>query len=314
MWRLLSKPLELFGLLRIGGFFPGRGVRFGHPSALDAQGGQFWKNYLTCERLYDVWGPRPEGPWLPFHCIPLFAALDSLKKDQIGPPPPPEITPDALPAAEASLPSHARPGAPPPEWLATDTLTFVDLPGPAAVVAGAWLVTAGACQPVCTFNNWPHTKGVLRAEETLAELLRWATTIAEARPRLSEESPPVWICDSGRLGGQKGKPGEFDNRYFLDDTILPAPAFLRKQGISRVVYVSALPVSEVPIADLDGYFIELSKAGFPIFQVDVSDPQLQPSPWDVRPKPRAVSKGEFGRSAAGGFGTDVPHPSSGGGG
>jgi hypothetical protein len=263
MWRPWSKALEAFGRLRLRAPFRWRTtVAVGDPSAPDAEGGFGWREYVEAERLYDVWGPHPESVWTAYHTVPLFAAIDSLKRDAIGPAPPPEairaesISPPAdtlagtpappdgapppLAAPNGSL-AHPVPGDPAPAWVRRDTWTIVDLPGPLAVRAAAWLVTGTGCQPVCTFDNWPHARGVLKAEQTLAELLRWATTVARVRSMLDASSPPLWVCDSDRLGAAAPRPREFDNRYYLDDSILPGAAVLREAGIHRVIYVTRPP-------------------------------------------------------------------------
>jgi hypothetical protein len=312
MWRLWSRPLEWLGSIRFGSVGRTR-LRVGHPGADDARGGWEWKEFLTSERLYDVWGPAPAGPWMPFHCVPLFAALDRIPRTEVGPSPVGMSEAWTRERTAPTLPPYARTGAPPPPFVGPGTWTILDLPGAAAVEAAAWIVDATGAQPVCTFDNWPHEKGVLRAEEVLAELLRFASTLAAARDRISPTSPPLWICDSDRLGTRDGSPGEFDNRYYLDDSILPGPALLRREGIARIVYLSwRLP--EVPVLDLEGYFTELLAAGLPVLHADLDDPSLTPrplaTPRDGRPFPRTG----FRRSAAGGFGTEVPQPSSGGGG
>lgn len=304
MWQRWSRLLELLGRVRVG-IKLRRSVRVGDPGRADARGGLGWKPFARAERLYDVWGPHPESPWVPFHCVPLFAALDRIRERDIGP---------AKPAEEDGWEHprpNARPGAPAPEWISPDTWIFVDVPGPDAVEVGTWLVTAG-CQPVCTFDNWPHRDGVLKAENVLAELLRWATTIAEARRDLKPDSPPVWICDSQRLGSRKGTGGEFDNRYYLDDSILPGPALLRSAGIRQIVYVT-WDLKEVPLVDIEHYMWDLRRAGFGLFHVDLSK-GLEMERLDVSPKPRKPPRWGFRRSAAGGFGTEVPEQSSGGGG
>jgi hypothetical protein len=311
MWRPWSRALELLGRIRFPRFPWRRAMGVGDPRAPDARGGHGWRGYLGAERLYDVWGPHPHGPWVPFHCVPLFAALDRLQTGQVGPTRPPEAREDGGGAPGAlALPILARPGAPPPRWLTGDTWTILDLPGPAAVEAAAWLVTSADCQPVCTFDNWPHPRGVLRAEQTLAELLRWATTVAEARPRLRPESPPLWVCDSERLGSRRASPGQFDNRYYLDDSILPGPATLRRAGVARVVYVT-MGGESVPLLDLEGYFAELLAAGLPLLHAELEHPDLEPRPFAAPKKPRRVNTSSYRRSSAGGFGTEVPEPSSG---
>jgi hypothetical protein len=306
MWRPWSKALEILGRLR----FPiswRRSLRVGDPDAPDARGTTAWRGYLGSERLFDVWGPHPESPWVPFHCVPLFAALDSLTSRNVGP------TPEAAPRDERLLPPSARPGAAAPRWAKGGTWIIVDLPGPACVTAGAWLVGSAGCQPVCTFDNWPHAKGVLRSELVLAELLYWASTVSEERAHLRPDSPPVWICDAERLGGRPGQPGEFDNRYYLDDSILPGPMLLRRAGVSRVVYVTS-GLAEIPVLDLEGYFADLLSAGIPVLHVDLSTPDAEPLPLSMPRKRRKMSRKGYRRSGAGGFGSEVPQPSEGGGG
>jgi hypothetical protein len=287
-------------------------VRVGHPSAPDAQGGSGWRAYRSAERLYDVWGPVSGSAWTPYHCVPLFAALDRVPDDFVGPPPPIERQDPATITRAAALPSHARPGAAAPEWATCDTWILLDVPGRHAVEVAAWLVTAAGCQPVCTFDNWPHPKGLLRAEEILGELLRWATTVAEARSQLTPESPAVWICDSERLGERKGRPGEFDNRYYLDDSILPGPGVLRSARLRRVVYVTA-GVENIPTVDLEGYLGDLLAANVEVLHVNLLEPALVSRPMAAPREPRPAPRRGFRRSAAGGFGSEVPEPSSGGG-
>jgi hypothetical protein len=301
MWQLLSGPLEWLGRLRIG-FSRRRPLRVGSPDASDAQGGTGWRAYLAADRLYDVWGPHPDSPWVPFHCVPLFAALDRIKADQVGPTAPPAA------GDPMSGRPHARPGAPAPAWLSPGTWVILDLPGSETVEAGAWLITTGG-QPVCTFDNWPHEKGLLRAEHLLAALLRWATTVAEARASLTSDAPPVWICDSQRLGSRTGQPGEFDNRYYLDDSLLPGAALLKTVAIVRVVYVTS-DVQELPVLDLEEYFADLRRAGLELLHVDLAA-GLDATPLAARTTPRQPPRSGFRRSAAGGFGTEVPQPSSG---
>src|SRR3990172_4747699 len=312
MSALWSRALELLGRLRLP-LGVRKKLRVGHPGAPDAQGGRGWRRYLSAERLYDVWGPVAESVWLPFHCVPLFAALDQLTESEVGPAvPPQEAVSGVAPPPPSPLPSHARPGAPAPAWITPESWVFLDLPGPRAVEAGAWLVTAAGCQPVCTFDNWPHPDGVLRAEEILADLLRWATTVADARPRLTATSPPLWICDSRRLGMRSGKPGEFDNRYYLDDSILPGPALLKRAGVGRVVYLT-LDNPDPPVLDLEGYFAELLTADIPVLHVDLGAADPEPRSLAAPVSPQRPPRSGFHRSAAGGFGTEVPEPSSSGG-
>jgi hypothetical protein len=312
MSRLWFRALEWLGRIRIG-YLRRTTVRVGRQDALDAQGTDRWKDFLSAEKLYDTWAPAPGSPWSPFHCVPLFAAVDRIPKTHIGPAPEPGTVEKWVGKVDPVLPPHARFGAPGPIWADSENAIFLDLPGPLSVEAAAWLVTAAGCQTICTFDNWPHPKGLLNAEDTLAALLRWASTVDDARSYLTPSAPPVWVCDNGRLGLRVGKPGEFDNRYFLDDSVLPGPRLLAANGIVRATYVS-FGQEDVPLLDLEGYFAELLGAGIRVDHVDIADESLEPRPLSTPAKPRKPKRDTFRRSAAGGFGSEVPEPSSGGGG
>jgi hypothetical protein len=315
MWRPWSKALERIGRIRTGGTGGLRSakVAIGHPGSHDARGGWGWRQYRTGEALFEVWGPPAGSPWAPFHCVPLFAALDRVPASTVGPTPQPMRRPEENPPDISILPEHARPGAPAPPWLAADCWTILDLPGVASVKAAVWLMASARCQPVCTFENWPHPKGILQPEWVLAELLRWASTVADFRPGITTTSPPLWICDGERLGRRAGVPGEFDNRYFLDDSVVPTAGMLRQAGIRSVVYLT-LGDQDSPLVDLEGPFADYLSASIPVLHARISDPALEPRPFATPPGPRRVPSAGYRRSAAGGFGTLVPEPSSGGGG
>jgi hypothetical protein len=314
MWPQWSRILEGLGRIRLG-VRPRTRMAVGDPSAPDARGGTEWEEFLTAEALYRVWGPLEGSPWQPFHTIPLFASLDRLPRERVGPTNPEKVDLQATAGALASwsLPSHARPGSPPPPWIDSSTWIVLDLPGRTSVEAAAWLVTGAGVQPVCTFDHWPHPRGVLRPEHILAELLRWASTLAAARGRIAGDAPPLWICDHERLGVLEGSPGEFDNRYFLDDSILPGPGYLTRAGIRRVVYLTSGDW-DLPTLDLEECFSDLLGAGLSVSYALISDPSFQLRSFAAPRVPRKPKPSSFRRSAAGGFGTEVPEPSSGGGG
>jgi hypothetical protein len=327
MWPQWSRLLEALGRIRLRSHRR-TFLTVGDPSAPDARGGQEWREFLSPEALYRVWGPLEGSPWEPFHAVPLFAALDGFPRAAVGPTsletaglevPSEFLVEGVVPIGAAGpgrprvLPSHARPGAPTPTWIDPSTWIVLDLPGPMAVEVAVWLVVGVGAQPVCTFDHWPHHRGLLKPEHILAELLRWASTLAAARGRIPADAPPLWICDSERLGAAPGAPGEFDNRYFLDDSILPGPGFLARAGIRRVVYLAS-GNTDIPILDLEECFSDLLAAGFPVDYALISDPAFQLRPFSAPPTPRRPKTSSFRRSAAGGFGTEVPEPSSGGGG
>ncbi len=293
MQSLLLKLLEGIGRIRLPMFRLKTRLTVGRPNAAGFQGGS-WREYLDARALSRVWGPGPGSDWLPFHCITLFVALDYLRHDAVGP-----CDADPWPLGNYRHPS----------WIDASTLLLVDLPGPASVALGAALGVSG-CDLVCTFNNWPHPKGVIRPEDTLAALLRYAPWLSERRVLPAAPGPVAWLCDAGRLGAKRGRPGEFDNRYYIEEAILPGPRYLKDRGIGRVVHVTAQagPVR----ADLGSYLHSLPKDGIEVVQTvaDASGGLSTPEPYNVDP-PTFSTMGFF-RSSAGGFGAPVPHPSSGG--
>jgi hypothetical protein len=188
-------------------------------------------------------------------------------------------------------------------------MVLVDLPGPKSVALAARLVQAGM-QPICTFDHWPHDRAGIPAERVLEQLMRHSVVVAEARKRLTPEAPPVWICDSLRLTGGRPAPGHFDNRYYLDDSLLPGPRMLRSAGIERLVLV--VPSANATIsADLGFWLGERLKDGFQTLRVSIDDAGLEARPFTPSGDRNAFRVG--GRNDAGGFGVLVPVPSEGGG-
>lgn len=279
-------------------------MQTGDPNTLDSRGSMEWLQYLDIERLFHAWAPNEESPWMPYHCVPLFAAVGRVP----NPGPPLE---EIAAEQEAGLDDVCASDAWPPEWTGGDAWVIVDLPGPRAVAFGARLVAAGM-QPVCTFDHWPDPKGLLKAEDILAQLIRHAGAVEHYSASLPRNAPPVWICDSQRLGLRRGLPNEFDNRYFLDDSILPGLPVLGKAGLRRAVYVTEAPDTR-PTEDLNIYFDEIIRMGFRVERAALGDASLQA----VELKPALPLRRNFNRnehrSSAGGFGRLVPEPSSGGG-
>lgn len=254
--------------------------------------------------LFDTWGPVPGSPWEPFHCVTLFAALERIAAP--GPTAPAVAAKLEAGPHLAPLPADAWPDRPP--WLMEGTLTVIDLDGPQSVALGARLVRAGA-QPVCTFDNWPHQAGVQKPEEVLAQLLRHATTVAAARDALTPSSPPVWLCDRQRLVGGDPRPRQFDNRYFLDDTLLPGTGYLKKAGIGTIVVVQQTASTSMS-RDLEAWLADRAADKMAVFVTHLQTEHLEAEP--ITPVRSHVPKVGL-RSDAGGFGRLIPEPSSSGG-
>ncbi len=296
-WSKLRDVLAGLGRIRLPLWSSRTIVEVGDRRAADATGGTEWTRFHSAEALFDAWSPPPESPWEPFHCVTLFAALDRISRTAVGSAPKKWFTGRV-----------ARP-FPAPAWVDRSVWAFLDLPGSQSVAAAAWLSAAASYQTVCTFDNWPHPQGLMHPERVLAALLRYAPIVAAARGRLQAASPPAWVCDRDRLGTRSGRPNEFDNRYFLDDSILPGPELLRAAGIGTLVYVAEHP-SQEETADLSAYFRLLEQRGFQLLRAGIDDDATWQHPQPFRPLQKPFRQTGFMRSSAGGFGAPIPEPSS----
>ena len=309
MSRLLSNLLSFIGSLRIRTSVEKTVMDVGDPTIPDAQGSAEWRNFATTEALYAVWGPPSGSPWEPYHCVPLFASLQTIPPDRIGPGTPQQnLQVDQHPLFHPSEIKKPLAAA----WATQQTLAILDIPGMYSVPMAVRLMASGF-QPVCTFDNWPHWVGLIKSELALAQLLRFASTAKILRENISPQSSPVWVCDRDRLGDRAAKPREFDNRYYLDDSILPSPETLRKNGISQIVCVVP-EASMMPRDDLRSYFRDLRKENFSaIYGASLQDSELGLFPVPSETFEINFKQNLLNRNDAGGFGVLVPEPSSSGG-
>lgn len=309
MWQPLSSLLNLIGRIRISYRPSTVTMTIGHPEDRDAMDSTYWKEYNDTEKLFAVWGPVPGGPWEPYHCVPLFAALQTVQASRIGPTSPSQVKDIEGNGHLGHIMVDKPLGA---AWAKQKSWVILDLPGATSVAAGLRFI-AGGFQPVCTFDNWPHPAGLIKTEIVLAQLLRYAAHVSDHRKYLTVDSPPIWICDRNRLGTRQANIKEFDNRYFLDDSILPSPETLKKNGVEQIICV--VPTAQdKPREDLCAYFRDLRKENFPqIFGAAFQDPSLNLFRFPEDVFTIDFKQSGFKRSDAGGFGMLIPEPSSSGG-
>lgn len=314
MWQPLLKLLSFIGNLRFPLLRLRLRVTAGNPELPDSEGGNRWKTFLDTEALWQVWGPPPGSPWDPYHCVTLFAALDLMKRG----------TPLCIgPLPDSDLPDWLKPSADLPSWARQPgTMLMLDAPGPRAVSAAFHLVTKGGYQPVCTFDNWPNSAGVLHPERILGTLLYYAAALADQRKQLASSALPLWICDHDRISLIRPAPGRYDNRYIIEDRLLPGPRMLRAAGIHSLVYIKAAGAQSLP-PDLVPYLTELQKNGFHLQSCSLDtaagftgvEPLSPPPPSGcLTALSASMSNPQMEglmRSSAGGFGGYVPQPSSG---
>jgi len=306
MWQPLSKLLNFFGKIPFV-FKPSRvSLTVGQPDGRDARFSEDWKNYLRPEPLYENWGPVPGSTWEHYHCVPLFAALQTIPDNQTGPT---HLNMVRQIEGNGHLTDELMKVPLGEGWASRQSWVILDIPGPSAVAVSVRMIAAGF-QPVCTFDHWPHPQGLIKSEIILAQLLRYASSVQRLRDQLKMESPPLWICDRNRLGTRRGTPNQFDNRYFLDDSILPSADVLRRAGIQHIICMVPGP-SDQPTDDLRAYFRDLRKDNFAqITGVALSDSSLELFSFPEDTFTIDFKQRGFSRSDAGGFGQLIPQPSS----
>ncbi len=140
-------------------------------------------------------------------------------------------------------------------------LTLVDLPGPLSVAFAAG--AAEVLDPVFTFENWPHPRGVVPAHLALAAAVYFQPALVQARSKRPPDAPPIFVLDRQRLAPYTDAASQFDNRYL---TKLPP----KPLGFKRVLYVVPTQTDLPELDDLNATFTAWRSAGADIraFAVD----------------------------------------------
>lgn len=210
----------------------------------------------------------------------------------------------------------------------SDCAIIVDLPGADAVVAGYFWATIGF-RPVPLFNGCPGAGAAVDVQPILHALLNM-TSYLKALP-LKPDAPPVFLLDSSRMRNRVPiTPGVFDNRWLAFPEDFPSATFLLSHNIKNAILIHELPAhaslhsaflvndTPQPQEDLAHVLLRWQQAGILIQSKDVHS--------DAPPKRISVAKpGMFKtlyrramvllglhRNDAGGFGSEVPQPGSGG--
>lgn len=248
---------------------------------------------VTNAALFETWTP-PESCWSPWAKPVLFAHATSVN------------TLNALPASDdgawKDLPSADG-----------HTALIVELPGVAAVKAGVELAALGY-QPVPLFNTTPGPKAALDAGAIIAALIVGAERLAQMP--LPADAPPAFLLDSHRLTHARPAPGGYDNRWVVFPQDFPSAELLRARGVEDVVVIQIS--NRAPQDDLRDVLVRYQRGGLhlrmmrrdvPTPPVEIDLPRFRPWRWL-----RALAILGLGlrRNSAGGFGSVVPMPSSGG--
>ncbi|WP_437819877.1 hypothetical protein [Sorangium sp. So ce1078] len=113
--------------------------------------------------------------------------------------------------------------------LRRDIAVIVDLDGPESVAFAAG--AAEAFDPVFTFDNWPHPRGVVKAHLTLAAAAYYQPLFARAHPG---PRATMFVLDRQRLAPYSDDATQFDNRHVAR---LPSADALWERGVRHVLYV-----------------------------------------------------------------------------
>lgn len=189
----------------------------------------------------------------------------------------------------------------------------LDLPGPQAVATGVALARRGY-RPVPLFNGCPGTMEAVPMQSVMTAVAMSGDDLQ--RIELPPDAPPVFLLDAGRNPpGLKVLPGRFDNRWMTFPQDFPSANYLKSHGIERALLVHE--ASGAPAADLAHVLLRWQEAGIGIEEctatgqgraaVTIRKPPRYRSLWYL-----ALALFGLHRSAAGGFGSIVPQPSSGG--
>lgn len=145
-----------------------------------------------------------------------------------------------------------------------DVALFIDLPGPEAVAFAAG--AAGYFDPVLTFDNWPHPRGVVPAHLTLAAIAFYQSAFARFAAARKPTAAPAFVLDRNRLLPYSDEASQFDNRYVAK---VPGADQLRALGITHVLYVAPQGSSELD--DLNEDFVAYAASGIDVKTLAPSD-------------------------------------------
>jgi hypothetical protein len=313
MWQPLLKILDWVGRVDIAVAHQTPRVQAGNVNNPSIEGGTAWKKYLGTEVLWQTWGPAAGSPWEPFHCVTLFAAIDAARRNR-------KDDPAFAPCGEPPWHHLLQYEEPLPAWAESQSvMLMLDFPGPMAVHAGYSFAYRGGFQPVCTFDNWPNRFGVLRPEDIISAMLYYAPYMDQIHQSHTARSLPMWLCDFNRNGRSKPGPSQYDNRYALEDRLLPGPQLLLANGIDSVVYLTE-EAPRIVSWDVIPWLRNLAGKGITVYLATLADEKLyrDPTPIRMEDSSKVILKSNqqarsLMRSSAGGFGAMIPEPSSSGG-
>lgn len=245
--------------------------------------------------MFEAWAP-PECTWSPWAKPLLFAQMDKY---------------NLVPPAEPRAPQQVDVSWAPP---AGGTAIVLDLPTDESVYIGAALAARGY-RPVPLFNTTPGPPPIVVDVFPIMWALQISTETVLKAP-LPPNAPPAFMLDSARLRGTgKREPGAYDNRWAVFEQDFPSGTFLLSQRISQVLLMSAQGGLGVDLTRILSAWQRqglqmLGRAATPSASVEPIRPRKVAS-WRLAGFIALMALG-LRRNSAGGFGSRIPIPSSGG--
>lgn len=276
-------------------------LKFEPAREADSRQSASWIVYrLNPQRLDQAWIGQ-ESPWRPFQKSTLITFLGEAGVGNYAKP----VYTDTMAQAEREAHNFGRLVHDMSPEDRNELAIVVDVPGVEAVAWGATLARDLGVQPVLTFNNIPHQRGVLAQEKVLGALLYYAQELEGLR--LPPQATPVFLADAQRFApGRSVSRDEFDNRYYLVPTDLPSAPQFQARGIKYLLYITRGERREQD--DLNPYFADLSSGQ--AMQVTVLDASSFRE-LDVE-RVRTLAKGDRERAEVGTPSRSVTTTSAGG--
>ncbi|WP_437728362.1 hypothetical protein [Sorangium sp. So ce861] len=184
--------------------------------------------------------------------------------------------------------------------LRRDIAVIVDLDGPESVAFAAG--AAEAFDPVFTFDNWPHPRGVVKAHQTLAAAAYYQPLFARPHPG---PRATMFVLDRQRLSPYSDDAAQFDNRHVAR---LPSADTLWERGVRYVLYVVPTEADTTETDDLNDDLVAYRMRQLHVAMMAAS--VFAPDPAEARPANAAEDwpPHYYGGSAAshGWFWVDYP--------
>ncbi|MBA4147277.1 MAG: hypothetical protein H0X66_04115 [Verrucomicrobia bacterium] len=201
------------------------------------------------------------------------------------------------------------------------TAIVIDLPGDLSVRTGIALAQDGY-RPVPLFNSASgmrkHGLALTLVDVSFTQKMLMAGAERLLETHLPPNAPPAFLLDSNRAGAISPTPGKFDNRSVVFPQDFPSANFLLSHGIRRVLLFQRGGMHR-PASDLAHVLLRWQDAKIELFSYDRDRSVSMAEPLKVIPPSnfkmlwqRAIAMIGLRRSSAGGFGSVIPEPSSGG--